>query len=292
MSSLQKRNVWAWAFLAPTLAIFLVVGLYPLVQTFLTSLTNARLGSTRAPEFVGLDNYATLLRDREFWVVVLRTVLFTIVSVALEFALGLVIAMIVHSPFRGRGLMRTAMLVPWAIPTVVSARIWSYMLQDTYGVANDLLATRLGVLDSKVAWLAEPALAFACVVAVEVWKTTPFVALLLLAGLQLIPDEIHEAAEVDGASRAQRFRLLTLPMLKPAILVALIFRTLDALRIFDAVWVMTRGQAGTEMMATYNYRQMIDFQQLGFGSAVSVAIFLLIAVFVVVYVTMLRTERG
>lgn len=290
--SLEARQErLGWAFVAPTLLLLFLVGLYPLVQTFYVSLTDARLASARAVQFVGLENYTRLAADAAFRSSVMNTVVFTVASVSLEFILGLAIALAVNSRFRGRGAMRAAMLIPWALPTVVSAKMWNYMLVDTYGVVNDVLVTRLGLLDTKVAWLAEPGLALASIVAVDVWKTTPFVALMLLAGLQLIPSALYEAASVDGASRLQQFRRITLPMLRPVILVTLIFRTLDALRVFDVVWVMTRGQSGTESMATYNFRQLIDFQKLGYGSAVSVAIFALIALFVAAYLVVLRRWR-
>lgn len=285
-----RRQILGWVLVAPTLGVFSLVAFYPLMQTVVISLTDARLGATGGSNFVGLQNYRELLGDGRFWFVVGNTVFFTVTSVFLEFVLGLAIALIVHSSFRGRGAVRTAMLIPWAIPTVISARIWSYMLQDTYGVINDLLVNRLGLLDEKLAWLATPGLAMGSIIAVEVWKTTPFVALLLLAGLQLIPRDIYEAADVDGASAFQKLFRLTLPLLKPAILVALIFRTLDALRVFDSIWVLTSGETGTAVMATYNYRQMVLFQKLGFGSAISVAIFLLIGLFVVAYVMAIRTE--
>lgn len=279
-----------WWFVAPTLAVLLLVGLVPLLQTFWMSLTDARMASGRAPRFVGLENYLDLLARRPFWEAVRNTVIFTVVSVTLEVGLGLFMALIVHSGFRGRGLMRAAMLIPWALPTVVSARMWNYMLIDTYGVVNDILVTRLGLLPEKVAWLAEPGLALAAVIAVDVWKTTPFAALLLLAGLQLIPPQTYEAAAVDGASRWQQFTRITLPLLRPTLLVVVIFRTLDALRVFDAIWVLTRGQLGTESLATYTFRQMIDFRKLGYGSACSVTIFLLIAAFVAVFLLMTRDE--
>lgn len=289
--TLQSRlERTGWWFVAPTLAVLLLVGLVPLLQTFWMSLTDARMASGRAPRFVGLENYLDLLARRPFWEAVRNTVIFTVVSVTLEVGLGLFMALIVHSGFRGRGLMRAAMLIPWALPTVVSARMWNYMLIDTYGVVNDILVTRLGLLPEKVAWLAEPGLALAAVIAVDVWKTTPFAALLLLAGLQLIPPQTYEAAAVDGASRWQQFTRITLPLLRPTLLVVVIFRTLDALRVFDAIWVLTRGQLGTESLATYTFRQMIDFRKLGYGSACSVTIFLLIAAFVAVFLLMTRDE--
>ncbi|MGI8905308.1 MAG: carbohydrate ABC transporter permease [Candidatus Sumerlaeaceae bacterium] len=282
--SLQRRQErTGWLFLLPTIVIVFCVSVYPLLRTFYTSLTDVRMASGREPAFVGLGNYTDLLSRGSFWEAARHTVIFTFCSVTLEMLLGLGIALIVHSGFRGRGIVRAAMLVPWALPTVVSAKMWNYMLVDTYGVINDLLYTRLHLLPHKIAWMAEPGLAMGSIIAVDVWKTTPFVVLLLLAGLQLIPAQMYEASAVDGASRWQQFRRITLPLLKPAILVVLIFRTLDALRVFDVIWVLTRGQIGTESLATYAYRQMIDFRKLGYGSAVSVTIFALIAVFVVIY---------
>ena len=287
--TLQSRlERTGWCFVAPALIVLLLVGLVPLLQTFWMSLTDARMASGRAPRFVGLENYIDLLARRPFWEAVRNTVIFTVVSVTLEVVLGLFMALIVYSGFRGRGLMRAAMLIPWALPTVVSARMWNYMLVDTYGVVNDILVTRLGLLSEKVAWLAEPGLALGAVIAVDVWKTTPFAALLFLAGLQLIPPQTYEAAAVDGASRWQQFTRITLPLLRPTLIVVVIFRTLDALRVFDAIWVLTRGQLGTESLATYTYRQMIDFRKLGYGSACSVTIFLLIAAFVAVFLLITR----
>lgn len=286
-----RQSRLGWILVSPALVLLLLVGAYPLVQTFYVSLTDARLASGRPANFVGLANYSRLAADPGFRASVANTVLFTVTSVSAEIVLGLAIALVVNSRFRGRGVLRAAMLIPWALPTVVSAKMWNYMLVDTYGVVNDLLVTRSGLLETKVAWLAEPGLALASIIAVDVWKTTPFVALMLLAGLQVIPPALYEAASVDGASRLQQFWRITLPMLRPVILVTLIFRTLDALRVFDVIWVMTRGQSGTESMATYNFRQLIDFQKLGYGSAVSVAIFALIALFVVAYLVVLRRWR-
>jgi len=279
-------------FLLPSILILIVVGLYPLLQTFGMSLTDARMASGEPARFVGLRNYADLLQLKPFWSAVLTTVIFTLISVTLELTIGMGIALILMTGTRARGLLRAAILVPWALPTVVSARMWNYMLVDTYGVVNDLLVTRLHLLPQKIAWMAEPGLVLGAVVAVDVWKTTPFVVLLMLAGLQLIPRQTYEAASVDGASRWQIFTRITLPLLKPTILVVLIFRTLDALRIFDAVWVLTRGELGTETMATFTYRQMIDFRKVGFGSASSVVIFGVIALFVVIYLLVARSATA
>lgn len=280
----------AYALLVPTLVVLAGVALYPLLQTFLLSLTNARLGSTRAIAFVGLRNYVDLLGDVTFRAAIGNTLYFTAVSVSLELLLGLGFALVVNSKFRGRGLARAAILIPWAIPTVVSAQMWRWMLNDVFGVLNDLLS-RLHLIAGPVAWTAVPGLAMNAIIAVDVWKTTPFMALLLLAGLQVIPAELYEAATVDGAGRFRQFFSVTLPLLKPVILVALIFRTLDALRVFDVVFVMTAGASGTESMATYNRHILIDFQQLGYGSSISVVIFLLIAAFTVLYTRLLGARE-
>lgn len=276
----------AWILLLPTLAVLVGVALYPLATTFYNSLTDARLGSSRAVNFVGLENYLWLFTDPVFLDAVGNTLYFTVVSVLAELVLGLLIALVIHSQFPGRGLMRAAVLVPWAIPTVVSAQMWRWMYNDVFGVVNDLLI-RIGILHGPVAWTAVPGLAMHAVIAVDVWKTTPFMALLLLAGLQVISQDLYEAATVDGAGRIRQFFSITLPLLRPTIMVALIFRTLDALRVFDVIFVMTAGASGTESMATYNRRILVEFQQLGYGSAISVVIFLIIFLFVILYVRML-----
>ena len=222
---------------------------------------------------------------RSIWV----TVVFTVVSVSGELLLGLFIALTVHSSFRGRGAMRAVMLIPWAIPTVVSARLWELMLDDTRaGVLNQALLS-IGVIDAPLAWLTNPSLQLPSVILIDVWKTAPFMALLLLAGLQVIPKELYESARVDGASPFREFFAITLPLLRPAIGVALIFRTLDALRVFDLFQVLL-GRA-QQSMSTYNFDVLINNQQAGYASAIGVLIFLLIFVFAVAYVRVLGVNR-
>lgn len=299
----KQQERLAFMLLAPTLILIVVVAAWPLYQAIRLSFTDERLGSPGQGEYIGLENYEDLLwryrtrsdgsariGDGDFYQAVRNTIVLTIASVALETVIGLGIALVINSKFKGRGLMRTAVLVPWAIPTVVSAQMWKWMYNDVFGVINDMFM-RAGILSGPVAWLANPTTALGAIIAMEVWKTTPFMALLLLAGLQIIPGDIYEAADIDGASKLQQFLAITLPLLRPAILVALIFRTLDALRIFDAIKVMTGGGSGTEVMATYAHRNLFDFQKLGYGNAISVVIFLIIAVFVVVYVTSIKVEE-
>jgi len=285
-----RRTRTAWLFLLPSLLVLLVVAAYPLWRTFQLSFYQVSiLQFPLQPEWVGLDNYRFLLADPYWWISLKNTAVFTVVSVALETVLGLGIALVVNANFTGRGLMRTAMLVPWAIPTVVSAQMWRWMYNDVYGVVNDLLM-RAHLIAAPLAWLADPHLALPGIIAVDVWKTTPFMALLLLAGLQSIPRELYEASTVDGASPWQQFWQITLPLLKPALLVALIFRTLDALRVFDVIYVMTGTNPTTMSMSVYARQQLVDFGALGYGSAVSMGIFLIIALFAAAYLVSLRVE--
>jgi trehalose/maltose transport system permease protein len=279
----------AWLLVLPTLLAVVLVAGYPLAQVFYWSLFKADIAFVEPPEFVGLENYLFLLKDPDFRQALWNTLKFTLISVSLETVLGLAIALIVHSSFRGRGLVHTAILIPWAIPTVVSAKMWQWMLHDVYGVIN-VLGVKLGILSQKVAFLARPELILPAIIAVDVWKTTPFMALLLLAGLQLIPEELYEAASIDGASRWQQFWSITLPLLTPALVVALIFRTLDALRVFDVIFVMSGVNPTTRTLAVYNRQTLIDFQDLGYGSALSVAILVIIFVFVVLYMRTLGRE--
>lgn len=223
---------------------------------------------------------------RAIWV----TLVFTVFSVSLELLLGLFIAMTVHSEFRGRGAMRAVMLVPWAIPTVVSARLWELMLKDTSaGLVNRLLMLA-GAIDTPQAWLTSSALQLPSAIMIDVWKTSPFMALLLLAGLQVIPKELYESARVDGANRFREFVSITLPLLRPAIAVALIFRTLDALRVFDLFNVLF-GRS-EHSMSTYTYEALINNQEAGYASAIGVLIFFLIFGFAVAYVRFLGVNRS
>ena len=286
----RSRVIWALAFLAPVLLTLFVVGVWPLLRTFYFSATDARLTELDQPfHWKGMANYWNILSDRDWWTAVRNTLVFTCLSVSLETVLGLLIALALNQPFFGRGLLRSAILIPWAIPTVVSAKMWSWMFHDLYGVVNDVLM-KIGILHSKVAWLVDDRLTLGAVVFVDVWKTTPFMALLLLAGLQSIPKEVLEAARVDSSSRVRVFFAVVLPLLKPALFVAVIFRALDALRIFDLVYVLTSNKVSTATLSMYARRELIEFQEFGYGSAASVLIFLIIGLLTVVYVTTTRAN--
>lgn len=227
-------------------------------------------------------------RDDDFVSAVNTTLIFTVFSVSLELLIGLFMAMVVNSNFRGRGIMRAVMLVPWAIPTVISARLWELILKDTSaGILNKVLLD-LHIIGAPQAWLSEPSLQLPAGIIVDVWKTAPFMALLLLAGLQTIPSDLYEAAAVDGASPVRRFFSITLPLLRPALAIALVFRTLDALRVFDLFNVLFGRQQLS--MATYNFETLVSNQQDGYASAISVIIFIFISIFAFIYVRMLKVE--
>jgi trehalose/maltose transport system permease protein len=291
-SKLQRRQTRiGWLMLLPALAAVGFVAIYPLGKTIYQSFTNQEfLAGIEPTTWVGLENYRELWHDEIFRDSVVTTVKFTLITVAFEFLLGLVIALVVNSSFKGRGAMRAVMLVPWAIPTVVAAQMWKWMFDDVFGVVNDL-GIKLHLLDHSRAWISEPSTALASVCAVDIWKTTPFVALLLLAGLQVIPRDLYEAADVDGAGKLQQFWRITLPLLRPAILVTLIFRTLDALRVFDIFYVFFGNRPDTQTMAIYDQSTIVGDGHVGYGAAISVAIFLIIALFVVIYVTVVRVSE-
>ncbi len=276
--------------LAPALVVVALVALYPLGLTIFQSFTDKQFLALEPTKWIGLENYRTLIHDSIFRDSIVTTVKFTLITVSFEFVLGLIIALVVNSNFKGRGVMRAVMLIPWAIPTVVSAQMWKWMYDYIFGVINDA-GVRLHILNHSVAWISQPSTALASVAAVDIWKTTPFVALILLAGLQVIPQDLYEAADVDGASKLVQFWRITLPLLRPAILVALIFRTLDALRVFDVFYVFFGDRVDTQTMAIYDQNTIVSVGNVGYGAAISVAIFLIIALFVVIYVTFIRVDE-
>ncbi len=227
----------AFILMAPAFVVVLCVAIYPIITVLWLSLHRKML-IFDISQFVGLDNYARLLGDARFWNSLFNTFYFTVVSVSLELFFGLLIALAIHRAFPGRGMMRAVVLIPWVIPTVVSAKMWQWIYNPDFGIMNFLLR-ECGLLSANVNWLGNKYLAIHAVILADVWKTTPFMALLLLAGLQVIPEDLYRAAMVDGASAWRRFWHITLPLLRPAILIALLFRTLDAFRIFDTVYVLT-----------------------------------------------------
>ncbi|MBA3405173.1 MAG: sugar ABC transporter permease [Gemmatimonadaceae bacterium] len=279
---------------APALGVIALIAIFPLAWTVWESL---HMHELRMPwlgnPFVGLDNYAEIARDPRFWAALGHTVFFTITSITIELILGLFLALAMNRAYRGRGIVRAAILVPWAIPTVVAALLWRFMFESESGIANALLVDA-GILDQPIVWFIQTATAWVPVILADVWKTTPFVALLLLAGLQNIDLTLYEAAAVDGANGWWQLRHITLPLLKPAILVTLIFRTLDGFRVFDLIYVLTGGGPGTstEPVALYTFNALLQNLRFGYGSALSVVIFAITFGLALLYVKGLGLRLG
>lgn len=293
-SSLERqRRRAAWLFLLPMLVVLAGVAGWPLVRTVFFSFTDATLATLDGFQGVGLDNYLWLMRDPVWWRAVWNTLVFTVVSVGIETALGLGIALILNAHLPGRGLLRAAVLIPWAIPTVVSAQMWGWMFHDLYGVVNAILMG-LGLIAEPRAWTADPDLALPVVIAVDVWKSTPFMALLILAALQMLPRDLYEAARVDGVHPVKVFFRITLPLIRPALMVAVLFRTLDALRVFDLMYVLTGNSRSTMSMSVYARQYLIDFQDVGYGSAAATMLVLVLAAATVLAVTLgrVRVDAG
>ena len=278
----------AWMLCAPAVIVMLLVTGYPIAYAFYLSLQKFDLRFPDDKEFVGLANYGDVLTSTTWWSDVLTTVIITVVSVAVELVLGMLIALVMHRAIFGRGPVRAAILIPYGIVTVVAAFAWRYAFDPTSGFVFGLplVPDTWQPLNTKSGSLL-------VIIAAEVWKTTPFMALLLLAGLALVPDELHEAAKVDGASTVQRFFRITLPLMKPAILVALLFRTLDAFRIFDNIFIIQPGGAlGTESVSILGYNVLINRVNLGLGSAVSILIFICVILIAVLFVKGLGTSTA
>ncbi|PMS14901.1 ABC transporter permease [Trinickia dabaoshanensis] len=288
----RARRRQAWLMMLPALAALTAVAGWPLARTAWFSLTDAQLSDLAHWHFVGLANYigpAGVLRDPDWWHACATTVMFALMSVSLETLAGLAVALLLDTPSRIRTVLRAAVLVPWAIPTVVSAKIWSWMLNDQFGIVNAMLQSA-GFIHAPLAFTADARLVFPTIVLVDVWKTTPFMALLMLAALQTVPRDCYEAARIDGVPRARVFARVTLPLIWPGVLVAMVFRSLDALRVFDLIYVMTSNSRATKSMSVYVREQLIDFQQVGFGSAAAVLLFLAIVLFTVGYMALNRNR--
>ncbi|WP_246677512.1 sugar ABC transporter permease [Mesorhizobium sp. B2-3-12] len=262
---------------------------WPLARTVYFSFTDASLSDLDARQWVGLANYVSVLRmpsgrviydglllDPAWWGAVWNTLRFAVVSVTCETILGMVVALVLNAEFPGRGIVRAAILIPWAIPTIVSAKMWQWMLNDQFGIINVVLIN-LGLIDTKIAWIASADTAMMAVLIVDIWKTTPFMALLILAALQMLPREIIEVARLDGANPWQIFWRVTLPLIRPAVMVAVIFRALDALRIFDLIYVLTPNNAHTKSMSVFARENLFEFDKFAYGSAASTLLFLILA---------------
>ena len=282
----------AFLFLLPSFLFVALFSIFPIIESFRLSfyrliLTLPWLGQ----KTVGWENYVDLWNDPVAIQSLNTTLLFIGATIPLELLFGLVIALVLNDNFRGRGLLRAVVLVPWAIPTVVSSQMWRFIFNDRYGLVNFVL---FGSDASRyLAPLADPTSALIAIIAAEIWKTTPFAALIILAGLQAIPDDLYEAASVDGATAWQKFRHVTLPMIKPALLLALLFRTIDGLRVFDLVFVMTQGGPAdaTNVLQFYGYKKTFAEGMVGYGSAIAVVVFFLSIALSLAYLRMLKINR-
>ncbi|WP_311200436.1 MULTISPECIES: sugar ABC transporter permease [unclassified Kocuria] len=271
---LKSERRLGWLLAGPAFAVMLLVTMYPILQALFDSLFSYRLTAPRDREFIGLQNYWTVLTDGVFWKDLGITMLITLVTVAVELVLGFALALVMHSAIKQlRGLLRTVILVPYGIITVVSAFAWFYAFDINTGYVNDWFSW-LPVIGPDFNWFGQGWSALLVIMASEIWKTTPFISLLLLSGLAQVPNELGEAAKVDGAGWWERMVKVTLPSMKAAIMVAVVFRALDAFRIFDNIYIMTNGQYGTESLSLLAYRTSITRLEIGLGSAVSVILFI------------------
>ncbi len=286
----KSEVVTALLFLLPVLAVTILFVLVPVIGTFVNSLYRDVGYMPRT--FTGLSNYVTTFSSPGFWRATGFTLMFTFAAVSLELLFGLIFALILNENFPGRGVMRAAVLIPWAIPTIIAGRTWQLMYQYSYGVINHLIV-RFGLAEQNINWLGSAGGAFWAIVIADVWKTTPFVAIIVLAGLQAIPSDLYSQAKVDGAGMVRRFHKITLPLLGPVLIVALIFRTIDSLRIFDLIYVLTGGGPGsrTQTLSYLGFRYFNN-DQFGMGSTISVIIFVISFTMTVIYLRTGKFSRG
>ncbi len=283
----EKESIAAWIMMAPALVVLAIIAVYPILRTVWLSLHEMVLTDPASGyPFIGAENYMNIFQDERAIESIIFTLKFTVTTVSLELLLGFTAAIIMNKAFKGKGLVRAAILIPWAIPTSVSALMWKFIYNDQYGVFNDVLH-RLGIIDAYQAWLSTSSGSFMALVIADVWKTAPYMALLILAGLQMVPEELYEAASIDGAGIWSRFTQVTLPTVKNTVVVALLFRTLDAFRVFDLISVMTGGANGTESISIYAYNNLMKFLDFGYGSALAVLIFAVVFIISLIYMRVL-----
>jgi trehalose/maltose transport system permease protein len=298
---MNARVRTAWMFLIPMLVLMALVAGWPLARSIWFSFTETNINDIASSKWIGLDNYfgefglfANPNYVDGFWASewgtsIWNTFKFAIISVILETLAGLGVAMLLNQDFKARMLVRTAVLVPWAIPTVVSARMWGWMLHDQFGLINQMLVD-WGLISQKIAFTADPDFAMWTVIAVDVWKTTPFMALLILAALQTLPKDCYEAAKVDGVHPLRVFWKVTLPLIKGPLFVAVIFRLLDALRVFDLIFLLTSNSSSTISMSGFVRREMVDNGNLGFGSAASTSLTIIIFISAILFLRAARVK--
>lgn len=289
----QRDRRIGWMLTIPALLLLIAVFAYPIGLAFWQSFITKNLGTELQTEFAGFQNYIRMAQDGRFWQSLWNSVVFTSLSIIFEFFLGLGIALVLNQAFRGRNVVRTIAILPWALPTALIALAWTWIFNDQFGVVNDILL-RLGLIDTGINWLGNPTLAMVAVIIADIWKTTPFISILLLAGLQSIPDDLYEAHRIDGANAWQSFWQITLPLLLPQVVIALVFRFAQAFGIFDLIAVMTGGGPGgaTEMVSLYIYSTVMRYLDFGYGAALVVVTFLLLVLAVAIAAFLLSRARG
>ncbi|WP_264327906.1 carbohydrate ABC transporter permease [Romeriopsis navalis] len=293
MNSIAKEEKKiGWLLLAPALILLGLVFAYPILRAFWQSLFTQNLGTELKPVFSGLANYARMSGDGRFWQSLTNSLVFTVVSVVIELVLGMGVALVLNQSFRGRGIVRTIALLPWALPTALIALAWTWIFNDQFGVVNDILM-KLGLIQEGINWLGDPTLAMVATIVADVWKTTPFISILLLAGLQSISSDLYEAHAIDGATPWQSFRQITLPLLMPQILIAALFRIAQSFGIFDLIAVMTGGgpAGATEMVSLYVYSTVMRYLDFGYGSALVVVTFISLIISVAIASVVLKQLR-
>jgi ABC-type sugar transport system permease subunit len=289
---LHQEAFWGWIMILPSVLVIAAVILYPVGRTLYLSAHDVSLSRPEEKEFVFLRNYIDFLRDPDFWMTIRRTVYFTLVSVGIELLLGLGIAMLINAHPPGWRFLRFSLIIPWAVPTIVNGTIWRWIYNADYGALNGLLY-QLGFIESYIPWLIKPIRAMNLVIVADIWHTFPFVALIIQAALATIPTSLYEASAIDGASRWQKFWYLTLPLLRPAILVVLVIRTVEAFRVFDLIFVITRGGPafGTVTISYLTYLETFRNLHLGSGSALSFLVSAFIMVAALIYIRLLYTDQ-
>ncbi|WP_036482490.1 carbohydrate ABC transporter permease [Myxosarcina sp. GI1] len=289
----RQGKITGWLLLIPALIVLCLVFIYPIARAFWLSLYAENLGTQLQPVFAGFSNYQRMIGDGRFWQSMLNTAIFTVFSITLELILGLGTALVLNRTFFGRGVVRTIAIIPWALPTAVMGLAWAWIFNDQYGVINDILQ-RLGLIDTGINWLGDPTLAMVALIVADVWKTTPFISIILLARLQSISQDLYEAHALDGASPWQSFYQITLPLLMPQILIALLFRFAQAFGIFDLVQVMTGGgpAGATETVSIYIYSTVMRYLDFGYGAALVVVTFLLLILAVAITSWLITKARS
>ncbi|WP_304944065.1 carbohydrate ABC transporter permease [Vallitalea guaymasensis] len=290
---MQKQKAkMGYIFIIPSIVLVLVFIVYPVINTINMSLYDLRIQTlAEGKKFVGFDNYIKLFSDTTFIESLKFTLMFTVVAVTLETLIGMIFALIMNKAIPGQGIIRTAVLVPWAIPTIVSGLMWQFMYSDQYGIIN-LILSKLHLIQDYIPWLIEKNTAIMAVIIADVWKTTPYMSLLILSGLQTVPESLYEAASLDGANKVQRFFRITLPIIKPVVVVAILFRVLATFRIYDLVVALTSGGPadGTQSLSLYTIKTYFNFGNLGYGATLAVVTFIISLLISFLFMDALKTK--